>query len=313
MDGVLILDKPKDLTSYDCIRKLKRLYRFDKIGHAGTLDPFATGVLPVLINKGTKVAQFLLDSSKAYLATLQLGQATDTDDIEGRVVQTMNLPSMPESEIISIIEGLRGEMIQIPPMFSAIKHQGVPLYKYARQGQEIKTEPRAVEILAIKVIRLNLPEITFEVECSKGTYIRTLAKDIAILLGSCGHLSQLRRIRSGPFTIDQAVPLSFFEPTSAPLNLVESLVSLRTALAGLVEVTVSEAMLAHIADGRAIGRKEYQPSAILNESRDFVTGEYVKILSPTNELVAIAMSLVDKKNIERFQNNDIILKIKRLI
>ena len=207
MNGLLLIDKPQGLTSHDVVSRIRRICKTRKVGHAGTLDPLATGVLPVAIGTGTKVLQFLLVVDKSYRATLRLGVSTDTLDSEGTEIDRRELPTDCEARLQQIVRKFLGTIQQVPPMYSALKKDGVPLYKLARQGQTVEREARTVDISRLDIVSIDLPDVVIEVDCSKGTYIRTLAQDIGDAVGCGAHIVALRRLRSGPFVIDDCVTL----------------------------------------------------------------------------------------------------------
>ncbi|HET7794053.1 MAG TPA: tRNA pseudouridine(55) synthase TruB, partial [Rhizobacter sp.] len=204
--GVLLLDKPLGLSSNDALQKAKRLYRAEKAGHTGTLDPLATGLLPLCFGAATKFSQVSLEADKTYRATLKLGVTTRTADAEGEVLQTREV-QVTREQIEAACERFTGEIAQVPPMHSALKRDGKALYEYARAGIEVEREARQVTIHAIAIIGWQHDELTLDVRCSKGTYIRTLAEDIGEALGCGAHLSALRRTASGPLTLDAACTL----------------------------------------------------------------------------------------------------------
>lgn len=207
LHGVLNVNKPDGWTSHDVVQRIRSVLRTQKVGHAGTLDPHATGVLPILIGKGTKVAQYLLGWEKEYVAVLQLGQRTDTQDAWGRVLQESPIDSLSEERVRSAFGIFQGSIQQVPPMYSAVKIGGQPLYKKARKGHTIDRPAKTVEIHDLEILRLELPEVAFRVVCSKGTYVRTLCSDIGDLLKVGGHLRWLQRRRVGPIHFDQALEL----------------------------------------------------------------------------------------------------------
>ena len=207
VDGILLIDKEVNYSSFQAINKAKRLIKADKVGHSGTLDPFATGLLVVTVNKATKVNQFIETQDKEYIATLKLGVKTSTLDLEGEVLATKEVPSLNEELIINALNKFKGKIKQIPPMFSALKVNGQKLYDLARQGIEIERKEREVEIFNIELISFNEDEIKFKVHCSKGTYIRTLGESISEELNTYGHLIQLRRTRVGNFKVEDAYKL----------------------------------------------------------------------------------------------------------
>lgn len=223
--GVLLIDKAPGMTSHDVVAIARRQLQMKKIGHCGTLDPMATGLLMLVINRATKIQDLLMSEDKTYTGTITLGTTTSTQDKEGEVEDEMEVPDLSEEEVTAAFERYLGDFEQIPPMVSAIKKDGVPLYKLARKGKVVERKPRAVSVRRYEVTRLELPEIDFTVDCSKGFYVRTYAHDIGQHLGCGGHLSSLRRTRSGKFTLERAVPVEVLKEASRE-DLVKSLVSL---------------------------------------------------------------------------------------
>lgn len=210
MDGIIIINKPKNCTSHDIVRKAKKILN-EKVGHTGTLDPNATGVLPLLVGKGTGLSKYLIDHDKTYEAVLKLGEKTDTADIEGNVVEIKEIKqeSLEKKNIEKIFKELIGKQQQIPPMYSAIKVNGKKLYEYARSGENIKIEPRTIEIYDLELINIDTEkkEITYKVHCSKGTYIRTLCEKIAEKLDTVGYMKELKRTQVGEFKIENSVTI----------------------------------------------------------------------------------------------------------
>jgi tRNA pseudouridine55 synthase len=211
IEGVLLVDKPPGLTSHDVVYRLRRKLQMKKIGHAGTLDPMATGVLVMLIGKATRISQFLMSVDKVYEGEATFGVITNSQDAEGEVMETRPVPELSEAQVRAAMQGFLGDQYQTPPMFSAIKRDGVPLYKLARQGEEVEREPRFIRIAAFELTGFSLPKITFRLDCTKGTYVRTIAHDLGQKLGCGAHLSALRRTASGKFTIAQCLPLDTIE------------------------------------------------------------------------------------------------------
>ncbi len=197
--GVILLDKPVGISSNRALQKVRGIFQARKAGHTGSLDPFATGMLPICLGEASKTAAFMLEAGKQYRATARLGEATTTGDIEGEVIQTCPLPDMDAEQLAQVLQQFAGEIQQVPPMYSALKHEGKPLYEYARAGIEIERSARPVTIHQINLVEWQAPNLVFDVSCSKGTYIRTLAEDIAKALGSCAHLVALRRSEVEPF------------------------------------------------------------------------------------------------------------------
>jgi len=196
-EGVLLVDKPQGLTSHDVVDRIRRLYQTRRVGHAGTLDPMATGLLIVLVGKATKASQFLMSQDKEYLGEATLGVVTDTQDAEGETLETNPVPELTEAQVRAALASMLGEQSQVPPMHSAKKVGGQKLYDLARKGIEVAREPRAIRIDEFELLSWQSPKINFRVRCTKGTYVRTLAYDLGRKLGPGAHLSMLRRTRSG--------------------------------------------------------------------------------------------------------------------
>jgi tRNA pseudouridine55 synthase len=206
VNGILLIDKPKTWTSHDVVAKLRHRLGLRKIGHAGTLDPMATGLLVLLIGNATKISQYVINQDKTYIGTIYLGQETDSYDSEGEIIATSEI-CVTEEEIRLCTQQFLGDQLQLPPMFSAKKFKGQPLYKLARKGETIERKPHPIKIYTFSVDDINLPHVTFTVSCSKGTYIRTLAHDMGQKLGCGAHLSQLCRTKIGNFRLEQALTL----------------------------------------------------------------------------------------------------------
>ena len=214
MDGIIIINKPKNCTSHDIVRKAKKILN-EKVGHTGTLDPNATGVLPLLVGKGTQISKYLINHDKTYEAVLQLGEKRDTADIEGNVleVKEVQVSSLEKSNVERILKQLIGKQEQIPPIYSAIKVNGKKLYEYARSGEKIEIEPRNIEIYNMELIHIDEQNktINFKVECSKGTYIRTLCETIAERLENIGYMKELKRTKVGEFKIENSIDIEELE------------------------------------------------------------------------------------------------------
>lgn len=287
--GVLLLDKPPGMSSNQAVQRVRHLLGARKAGHTGSLDPFATGMLPLCLGEASKTAAFLLDASKTYLATARLGTATNTGDIEGEVIRTENVPNLSVLEIEEALASFSGRISQVPPMFSALKHQGQPLYKLAREGRTVERASREVTIHHIKLLDWNSPLLTFEVRCSKGTYIRTLAEDIAARLGTCGHLRSLRRLAVEPFdtgamvgldVLEQAVRAGGAEAMLLPLDAgltswpgvqLDAESAMRFRRGNPVSGGNSEGRVRVLGpDGRIIGLGEVRQHGVLHANRVFV-------------------------------------------
>ncbi len=211
LEGVLLVDKPTDHTSHDVVARVRRALQMRRVGHAGTLDPMATGLLIMLIGKATKISQYLISLDKEYEGTIELGKVTDSQDAQGRMLETRPVPELTEPELRKAMAGFLGDQYQTPPMYSAIKIDGVPLYKSARKGEEVEREPRFVRVSEFELTRFGLPSFDFRLRCSKGTYVRTIAHDLGQRLGCGAHLSALRRTATDKFNISQAVTLDAIE------------------------------------------------------------------------------------------------------
>ena len=208
MDGIIVINKEKGYTSHDVVAKLKKKLNISKVGHTGTLDPNATGVLPILIGKGTKFSKYLINHDKIYEAQIELGKKTDTADIEGKIIEEKNVDTeYIKQNLTNVLEGFIGKQEQVPPMYSAIKKNGKKLYEYARKGEKIEVEPRKIEIYKIELVKYNEKNIEFIVSCSKGTYIRSLCEDIAEKLNTVGYMKNLKRLQVGEFNIDCAIKI----------------------------------------------------------------------------------------------------------
>ena len=276
--GLLLVDKPEGPSSAQIVHKVKLLTGAKKVGHLGTLDPFASGLLLLGINEGTKIADIFLGAAKSYRAVMILGVETDSQDATGSVVQMRAVPAIEPAELQRLQREFSGELQQVPPMFSALKRGGVPLYKLARQGKEVPREPRLITIEKLRLKKLGPNEIEFEVTCSRGTYVRTLAADMGKWLGCGAHLKSLRRIACGRLTVDRAVTLDALERLESKPRL--SLLSLDQAVEHLRAITWEHRLLARL----RLGQQE-----ILNHIGKPVAGEkLVRIRDPRGSLVALA-------------------------
>ena len=216
LDGVLLVDKPGAHTSHDVVARLRGKLRMKKVGHAGTLDPMATGLLIVLLGRATRVSQFLISLDKEYEGTVELGKTTDSQDADGQLMETRPVPELTEAQVAAVMQGFLGDQYQTPPMFSAIKIGGVPLYKMARRGEDVEREPRFIRVMSWDLLRFASPHIDFRLRCSKGTYVRSLAHDLGAKLGCGAHLSALRRTASGRFNVAQALTMEQIEALTIP-------------------------------------------------------------------------------------------------
>ncbi|MFP4039877.1 MAG: tRNA pseudouridine(55) synthase TruB [Desulfosudaceae bacterium] len=258
---MVVVDKPADISSAKLVGRIKRLFQAGKVGHAGTLDPFATGLMICLLNRATRLAGFFLHDDKTYLATLRLGQETDTLDATGTITATHDLEAglLSGDEIVRVCRSFEGESSQVPPAYSAVKHQGIPLYKLARKGVTVEKPPRRIMISKIDIKRVCLPEVTIEVACSGGTYIRTLGADIGRALGCGAHLTELRRTESSGFTIAEAWTPADLENMAAGDNLPDCLIPMNRSLRRMPAYPADRTLAAKIRNGLGIDLKTLTP------------------------------------------------------
>jgi len=248
VDGVLLLDKPVGLSSNDALIKVKRILNAKKAGHTGTLDPFATGLLPLCFGEATKFSQDLLEADKTYLTTVHLGQRTDTGDTEGQVLETREV-NVTQEQIEAVLEKFRGPIDQVPPMYSALKRDGKPLYEYAREGITLEREARRVTIHKLEFISYEAPFLKLSVSCSKGTYIRVLGEDIGAALGCGAHLNALRRVQVGDLVLGDVVTLEQLAAHPAPLEL---LAPVDTLLSSFPAIELTEALAKRFLNGQRL-------------------------------------------------------------
>jgi tRNA pseudouridine55 synthase len=275
MDGVLVIDKPKGPTSFDVVRQVRGLLRVKKVGHTGTLDPMATGVLPLCIGEATKVAGFITEGDKAYDAVVRLGAETDTQDAEGKVVAEAPVPALTAALLEEVLGRFRGSFDQVPPMYSAVKVGGKRLYELARAGEEVERASRHVTVYELVLRDFSANQLRLSVRCSKGFFVRTLAYDIGRALGCGAHLEALRRTTSGPFTLAQALPLAdLAELARTPEALAKRLVPISQALTDLPAVRVSAADAARVSHGVPV-------EAPAHPGR-------VRVVDPSDALLAVA-------------------------
>ena len=255
VDGILLLDKPAGITSNGALQRVKHLYGAAKAGHTGSLDPIATGVLPICFGEATKFSQFLLDADKGYMATIQLGVRTTTGDSEGDIVHERPVPELSNEAIESCLDAFRGEINQIPSMYSAIKLNGQPLYKLARQGIEVERQPRRVTIMALRLIERTHDRWVLSITCTKGTYVRSLAEDIGELIGCGAHVVGLRRRQAGPFAIEETCTLERLEGLKAEIGergLDEALLPVSAAVAEYPVVEMTALTASYFVQGQPV-------------------------------------------------------------
>ena len=290
MDIIVNLNKPKDITSQDGVTKIKKILHAKKAGHTGTLDPMATGVLLVCVNKATRLASFFASLDKEYKAVMKLGTSTDTQDAYGKVIDTCDYISVERDQVESILKSYSGITLQEPPMFSALKHKGKPLYKLARKGIEIERKPREINISMIELLDFNLPYVTFRARCSKGTYIRTLCHDMGKKLGTEAHLYELERTAIGDFHISDSLSPDELYAMSKGESADKGIYSMSDALSWLPELTVDDSLSRAISHGN--------PVKLPDISDKLKTAEAIKIKSLDNRLLSIGRYLPEKKIIK---------------
>jgi tRNA pseudouridine55 synthase len=282
IDGIILVDKEPGSSSFRTVEKIKRLINAKKVGHAGTLDPFATGVLIVLLNQGTKLFPFLMPHHKVYKASLKLGIETDTQDLTGRIIDNKDISSIKYEMIERSASQFIGAIKQVPPSYSAVHYSGKRAYELARDGIAIELQPKDVIVDYINLLAVNLPFVWLEVGCSSGTYIRTLAADLGRSLGIGAHLTSLRRIKSGPFHVDDALTLKQIAHHLSNGTIEEMILPLRRALNGMMEAEIPNDLAKKIRNG-------YQPNwGDLSRERtsSFNSNDYLKVITG-EELVAI--------------------------
>ena len=301
MNGVIVLDKPKGITSQKAVSEVNKILKAKRAGHTGTLDPFATGVLPICINSATKLIPYMKNDFKKYEAKLHLGISTDTLDNTGQVTKECDPGILNKNAIIDAFSKYKGKINQIPPMFSAVKKDGVRLYELARKGIEVDRTPREVTINSIELLELDLPYISFTVECSRGTYIRVLAADIANDLGCGGHLVELRRIGSDGFTIDEAVTIDDIKSGNVELT------SLEQVLSHIKSVNVSSSLAAQVRQGKQIIKSHLD----LSDLPQFSAGDHLSVYEK-NRLVSITQANVNSSELGELDDQTIVFKLLRV-
>jgi tRNA pseudouridine55 synthase len=252
VSGVLVLDKPAGMSSNDAVQKAKRLFNARKVGHTGALDPLATGVLPLCFGEATKFSQYLLSSDKKYWVRIKLGVATDSGDADGKVTATGSVEGIDAARVEDALRFFRGEIDQVPSMFSAIKHQGQPLYKLARQGIEIEREARRVTIYSNELLKFDGDEIELAVHCSKGTYVRTIAEELGEVLGSCAHVVALRRTAAGPYDEEDLVTFEELEAALEKGSLDPYLLPVASAVREWPEVRLTDNTAYYLRQGQPV-------------------------------------------------------------
>lgn len=289
-DGAFNILKPPGMSSHDLVRVVRKELKGIKIGHGGTLDPGASGVLPILVGRATKLTNFLLDYSKSYRGEVTLGSATTTDDGEGQILYTRKVPPLTESKLHDVLAAFEGVKEQIPPQFSAIKHKGKKYLDYARKGEEIPVKTRAVYIKKCKLLYFWPPHrIIIDIECSKGTYIRSIARDFGNIIGCGAHLSFLVRKSTGPFSMEESVTIEEFQNAAENSSLDKLLFTPEFCLSHFkkVDLSKSDAMLFSLGTMIDLGIKDYEANNPLEE--------YYRVYNQENEFLALATTVYKEK------------------
>jgi tRNA pseudouridine55 synthase len=290
MDIVISINKPKGITSQDAVSKVKRILKVKKAGHTGTLDPMATGLLIVCVNRATRLASYFTSLDKEYRAVMKLGETTDTLDAEGTITSVSDPADIDKASISKVLKSFEGVIQQLPPMYSALKHKGKPLYKLAREGVEIERKPREVNIKYIRLLDIKLPYVTFSTRCSKGTYIRTLCDDIGRELGVGAHLNELERTEIGHYKIDNSLSLSELQSISQGDKIGNGIYTMDEALSWLPEFRISETMLKRVMHGNPV-----ELNGRTGLSDDLISASGIRIKSADGDLLAIG-SFSEVKN-----------------
>ncbi|NVM22795.1 MAG: tRNA pseudouridine(55) synthase TruB [Desulfobacterales bacterium] len=280
MNGVVVVDKPAEITSARVVARVKKILRAKKVGHTGALDPFATGVLVCCINQATRLARFLMYGKKRYEAVMRLGIRTDTQDLTGRIISGEQNVALDDQQIHAVFRRFLKVTEQTPPAFSALKHQGVPLYKLARSGTFLRKPPRRIFIYGIEVLDIKLPHVRFEVSCSQGTYVRTLCSDIGDALGCGAHLVQLCRTESGGFSLERARSLDALERLAEAGKISSCITPMNDALKGIPQVIATDALAGKIRYGQPLTQEELG-------SPDETTSLWVKVTDTKGNLLAV--------------------------
>ena len=308
LNNVINLFKPVGPTSFDMVWSVRKILGVKKAGHIGTLDPMAEGVLPICLNQSTHIIQFLSPLTKTYRATLELGSETDTQDATGKVLATGDPSIVTEEQIKQVLQTFAGEQDQIPPMYSAKKKNGIPLYKLARNGINIVREPVRIVVYSIDFIRKEGTQVLFEVHCSAGTYIRTLSHDIGKKLGCCAHMVRLTRTLVGPFDLERTLSLKALEIAREDGSLPGKLIPWEEAINFLPAIRVKEEYLKLISHGVALSK-----SFIETLPDRFEPGHYFRVFGGNDEVLAVVEPVVDQDTLPGMAPEEIVFKPKRVL
>ncbi len=307
-NNVVNLFKPSGPTSFDMVWSVRKILGVKKAGHIGTLDPIADGVLPICLNRSTRIIQFLSSLQKTYRATLELGSETDTQDATGRVISTNDPSLINEAKMKQVFQTFVGEQDQVPPMYSAKKKNGIPLYKLARNGINIHRDPVKIVVYSIDFIKKERNQVIFEVRCSSGTYIRTLSHDIGKKLGCCAHMVRLTRTKVGLFSMGSTMTLEELKTAHKEGSLSRKLLHLEEVLNFLPTVRVKEQYLKSISHGVALSK------CFLEALPDrFEPGHYFRVLGSNDKILAVVEPVVDQDKLSELSAEDVVFKAKRVL
>ena len=308
LSGVLNINKPGGMTSHDVVDVARRLLKMRRVGHTGTLDPRATGVLPLCIGRATRIAQFLTQADKEYLITMRLGITTDTLDADGKVLSHIDPIAVDPASLPDVLQRFVGEIQQVPPLFSAKKHRGERLYRLARRGETVERQPITVQIHTLTLLEIDLPFVRFLVSCSKGTYARTLCDDIGRVLGCGAHLYALTRVRSGRFLVEDALTLPQLEQIVAEGRIRDVLIPIGEALGHLPVVRVAPESSRGVVQG-----SEMVAGALLSFPPEVEKGDLVRVLGYRRQLLSLAEVTVAGREFPAVDPRRIVLRPVRVL
>jgi tRNA pseudouridine55 synthase len=305
---IACINKPEGPSSFAVVQAVKKILGEKKAGHIGTLDPLAEGVLPICLNGSTRIIQFLVNLTKVYKATLVLGSSTDTQDRTGNVLTSADASNITEQQVREALQDMVGEQLQMPPMFSAKKKDGVPLYKLARNGISVDREPVPINIFSIEFLGKEGNEVSFRAHCSSGTYIRTLCHDVGENLGCGGHMGHLVREQVGSFRIENSISLEDLKTAHADANVTERLHAMDGALDFLPEIKISTKQIQSIINGISLSR-----SSVESYPEEFKPGMNIRVTNGNSRLIAIVEPLIDQDKFAKMPPDDIAFKLKRVL
>jgi tRNA pseudouridine55 synthase len=305
---IACINKPEGPSSFAVVQAVKKILGEKKAGHIGTLDPLAAGILPICLNGSTRIIQFLVKLTKVYKATLVLGSSTDTQDRTGNILTSADAGKITEQQVREALQTMVGEQLQMPPMFSAKKKDGVPLYKLARNGISVEREPVPINIFSIEFLGKEGNEVSFRAHCSSGTYIRTLCHDIGNNLGCGGHMGQLVREQVGSFRIENSISLEDLKTAHANATVTERLHAMDGALDFLPEIKISKNQIQSIVNGISLSR-----SSVESYPEEFKPGMNIRVTNGNSRLIAIVEPLIDQDKFAKMPPDDIAFKLKRVL